>query len=160
MAAMRSALAMISRGSPRSSAAASMGRRGLEIHRLFSSAAPRTPPLPSLRPAAIRSHEGWRHFSTDNMAWADPKNLFLMKHKTGTILRMFWQRSRDSVKKAFEADPYKFIAVGCWALVCYLLMISRAIHHARDPDRTAMNTGPTGPTFYMIPAYQFMNRRA
>ncbi|KAL6644331.1 hypothetical protein ACP70R_015939 [Stipagrostis hirtigluma subsp. patula] len=147
MAAMRSALAMISRGSPRSSAAASMGGRGLEIHRLLSSAAPRTPPLPSLRPAAIRNHE-------------NPKKLFLMKHKTGTILRMFWQRSRDSVKKAFEADPYKFIAVGCGALVCYLLMISRAIHHARDPDLIAMNTGPTGPTFYMIPAYQFMNRRA
>ncbi|KAL6639591.1 hypothetical protein ACP70R_023321 [Stipagrostis hirtigluma subsp. patula] len=160
MAAMRSALAMLRRGSSRSSAAASMGGRGLEMH---SSAATRTPPLPSLRPAAIRNHEGWRHLSTDNMAWADPKKLFLMKHKTGTILRMFWQRSRDSVKKAFVADPVKFTAVGCTAWACYLLMTFVAIKRM-DLRRGRVKNGPTprrgrvknGRTpFFMTPPYQF-----
>jgi hypothetical protein len=57
MAAIRSALAMLGR---RSSAAASIGGRGLEIHRVFRLAAARAPPLPSLRPAGrnleVRKH--------------------------------------------------------------------------------------------------------
>ncbi|CAL4958762.1 unnamed protein product [Urochloa decumbens] len=76
MAAMRSALAMLGRRSCAlgSSAASSMGGRGLEIHRV-----PR-PAAPPLRPAAL---EGWRRYSTEGR---EPT-----KEAEG-VLRMWWQR--------------------------------------------------------------------
>ncbi|XP_062195502.1 uncharacterized protein LOC133898784 [Phragmites australis] len=87
MAAMRSALAMLSRrtcGSSGSSAAASMGGRGLEIHQVFRPAAPRTPPL---RPAAFRNLESQRHFSTGGREPADKADTW-------------WQRVKYRVKNA------------------------------------------------------------
>jgi hypothetical protein len=75
MAAIRSALAMLGRrscGSSGSSTAASIGRRGLEIHQVLRLAAPRAPLLPSLRPAGrnleVRKHHisGACYFSWSN----------------------------------------------------------------------------------------------
>ncbi|TVU13226.1 hypothetical protein EJB05_40761 [Eragrostis curvula] len=90
MAAMRSALAMLSRrsfGSSGSSAVASMGGRGLEIHQVFRSAAPRTPPL---RPPAIRNLEGWRQLTTGGREPAGKAE----------CLRLWWQQVRDRVENA------------------------------------------------------------
>ncbi|CAO2161487.1 unnamed protein product [Urochloa humidicola] len=58
MAALRSALAMLSRGSSRSPAAAYAGGRGMGINQVFRRAAP------PLHPPAIGNAEGCRRFST------------------------------------------------------------------------------------------------
>ncbi|CAO2194053.1 unnamed protein product [Urochloa humidicola] len=98
MAAMRSALAMVSRRCCRSSgsqAAAFVSGRGMELYQVF-----RPPPLP-LRPAAV--HEGWQSFSTESMKWGGQDKQLFMKGKAKSILRMWWQRSRGSVKNVIKA---------------------------------------------------------
>ncbi|CAO2180308.1 unnamed protein product [Urochloa humidicola] len=93
MAAIRSALAMLGRRSCGSSAATSLGRRGLEI---FRPAAPRTPALPSVRPAGLNL-ESWQRFSTGR----EPTN------KTEGVMRMWVQRCRNRVNNLHVYDRAK-----------------------------------------------------
>ncbi|CAL4958860.1 unnamed protein product [Urochloa decumbens] len=102
MAALRSALAMIGRrscGFSRSSAAASIGRRELEIHT-----------------AAVRNLKGWRPFSTGGTEPAA---------KAGSGLRMWWQRARDRMENAPLEDrdmiffAYSLFVLGITAVVVF-----------------------------------------
>ncbi|CAO2185895.1 unnamed protein product [Urochloa humidicola] len=110
MAAIRSALAMLGRrscGSSGYSAAASFGGRGLEIHQVFHPAAPRAPPLPTLRPTS-RNLESLRRFSTKET------------DKSEGVVRVWWQRCRNRVNNLDGCDRVNFSAayatvlfVGC-----------------------------------------------
>ncbi|CAL4952252.1 unnamed protein product [Urochloa decumbens] len=91
MAALRSALAMLSRGS-----SASMGGRGLEVNKVLRHAAP------PLRPAAIRNVEGWRHFSTGGTKPA-------AKAKSGP--RMWWQWAKDCMENGPGEDRNRLMFV-------------------------------------------------
>ncbi|CAO2199383.1 unnamed protein product [Urochloa humidicola] len=102
MAAMRSALAILGHRSlgSGSSAAASMGGRGLLVHR---PAVPRMPPRPSLLPAAVRNLEGWRRYSSEGR---EPTE------KAEGVLRMWWRRWRDHMR---NMDPVERVTL--YALV-------------------------------------------
>ncbi|CAO2181256.1 unnamed protein product [Urochloa humidicola] len=161
MAAMRSALAMVSRRSSGSQAAAPVSGRGVELHQVF-----RPPSLP-LRPAAV--HEGCRHFSTGVEGAAQCKPL-LMKHKAESILRMWWQRSRDSVKNVTKDSTVVATTISFMASFCLLrsTIFSSAdirtknvqIHHSNafskcDYIRTnAILESPLPISFSMIPSFQ------
>ncbi|CAO2199479.1 unnamed protein product, partial [Urochloa humidicola] len=84
MAALRSGLAMLRRGSSGSSAVAFMGGRALEVNQVFRHAPP------PLYPAAIRDL-GCRHCSTGAREPAD---------KAESGLRMLWKQARNRVKNA------------------------------------------------------------
>ncbi|TVU13119.1 hypothetical protein EJB05_40831, partial [Eragrostis curvula] len=91
MAAMRSALAMLSRRSCGSSSAVSMGGRGMEVNQVYRSMA-RTPPL---RSAAVRNPESSRCMTTGG---GDPSA------EVKSVLRLWWERARDRVKNADEEE--------------------------------------------------------
>ncbi|KAJ1282054.1 hypothetical protein BS78_03G020800 [Paspalum vaginatum] len=95
-AALRSTLAMLSRGSSGSSAAAHMGGRGLEINHVFRHAAQ------PLHPAAVRKVEGYRSFSTGIKEPAD-------KVKGGMC--MWYQRVRNRMKNATLEERSKGLFV-------------------------------------------------
>ncbi|CAO2199468.1 unnamed protein product [Urochloa humidicola] len=97
MAVLRSALAMLSRGSSGSPAAAHMGGRGI-FHRA----------APPLRPPAIGNAEGCRRFSTGKREPAD---------KAESGLRMWWQRARDRMENAsLEERDRMFFAYSLFVL--------------------------------------------
>ncbi|CAL4952144.1 unnamed protein product [Urochloa decumbens] len=104
MAAIRSALALLGRrsfGSSGSSAAASFAGRGKEIQQVLRPAAPRTPPLPSLRPAGCNL-EGWRRYSTKG-------------RKPTEKLRTWWQRYKDHMNNIDSEERVRYVTL--YALV-------------------------------------------
>ncbi|CAO2174963.1 unnamed protein product [Urochloa humidicola] len=135
MAALRSALMSLAHrscGNFGSKAAASMVGRGLgalpslrpaatrtPVLPSLRPAATRTPALPSLRPTATRNLEGWRCFSTGAEGAAQSKPL-LMKHKAESILRMWWQRSMDSVKNVTKDSTVVATTISFMASFCLL----------------------------------------
>ncbi|CAO2205269.1 unnamed protein product [Urochloa humidicola] len=121
MAALRSALMGLARrscGNSGSKAASSVVGRGLGALSSLRPAATRTPALPSLRPAATRNLEGWRHFSTLGMEGAAQSKPLLMKQKAESILRMWWQLSRDSVKNVTKDSTVVATAISFLTSFC------------------------------------------
>ncbi|CAL4958755.1 unnamed protein product [Urochloa decumbens] len=121
MAATRSVLAMLGRrcGSSGSSAASSMGgSRGPEIHQALITAAPRTLPLPSIRPPPTRSPRGLRRYSSEFSGRADTSKLLLMNENSESRLFHMGLQRPIGVKTVLEADHYLL------ALVLFGLTIS------------------------------------
>jgi len=128
MAAIRSVLAMVGRrscGSSGSTAAASFGGTGMEIHQVFRHSAPRTPPLPSLRPAG-HSLESYRRFSTGGRVPAD---------EAENGLRMWWHRCMYRIKNADLEQRSKFLVwYSTFVLVsttCYMMKTRKALRRIK-----------------------------
>ncbi|CAO2186054.1 unnamed protein product [Urochloa humidicola] len=149
-------------GNSGSSVAASMVGRGLEIRQVIGAAATR----PLLRPASVRNLEGWRRFSTEGTEGAGQDKPLLMRHKVESILLIWWQRSRNSVKNVIKGDQSTIVYIGSAAYLCFLASIFRSVHHhgsntnaGTKPVHARVRTHSTSIPYMMIPAFRATNLR-